>query len=80
MLSFIKKFFGSKPTVTPAPEVPYKVEAPQTTVGTVPMSTQYSAPAVEPEIAPKKKPASKKPAGEKTPAVRAKTTRAKKAS
>jgi len=76
MLSFIKKFFGSKPTVSASPEVPYKVEAPQTTVGTVPMSTQYSAP----EIAPKKKPASKKPAGEKKPAVRAKTTRAKKAS
>jgi len=80
MLRFLKSFFGSKPTVSPRPEAPYKVETPQTTVGTVPMSTQYSAPAVEPEIAPKKKPAARKPAGEKKPAVKAKTTRAKKAS
>ena len=75
MLSFIKKFFGSKPAVSTSPEVPYKVEAPQTTVGTVPMSTQY----VEPAAA-KKKPAARKPAGSTKPAVRAKTTRAKKAS
>jgi len=75
MLSFIKKFFGSKPTVSANPEVPYKVEAPQTTVGTVPMSTQYVEPA-----APKKKPAARKPAGSTKPAVQAKTTRAKKAS
>ena len=80
MLRFLKSFFGSKPTVSPCPEAPYKVETPQTTVGTVPMSTQYSAPAVEPESAPKKKPAARKPAGSTKPAVRAKTTRAKKAS
>jgi hypothetical protein len=74
MLSFLKKFFGSKPTVSPCPEVPYKVETPQTTVGTVPMTTQYAQPAVEP----KKKPAARKPAGEKKPAVKAKTARTKK--
>jgi hypothetical protein len=71
MLSFLKKFFGSKPTVSPCPEVPYKVETPQTVVGTVPMSTQYAEP-----TAPKKKPAAKRPAGGKKPAV--KTARTKK--
>jgi hypothetical protein len=72
MLSFLKKFFGSKPTVSPCPEVPYKVEAP------TPVAKQATQAAVE-SIAPaKKKPAAKKPAGEKKPAVRAKTTRAKK--
>ena len=60
MLAFLKKFFGSKPTVSPCPEAPYKVEAPQTTPGVIPMSTQYTEAA-----APKKKPAAKKPAGEK---------------
>lgn len=28
MLSFIKKFFGSKPTVNPCADAPYKVEKP----------------------------------------------------
>lgn len=74
MLTFLKKFFGKRPTVSPCPEAPYKVETPQTTVGAVPMTTQY----VEPAAAPKKKPAAKKPAGEKKPAVRAKTARTKK--
>jgi hypothetical protein len=74
MLSFLKKFFGSKPTVSPCPEAPYKVETPQTTVGAVPMSTQYQT---EP-LAPKKKPAARKPAGEKKPAAKPRTTRAKK--
>ena len=72
MLSFLKKFFGTKPTVSPCPDVPYKVETPPTTVGTVPMSTQYA------ESAPTKKPAAKRPAGAKKPAVRAKTARTKK--
>lgn len=75
MLSFIKKFFGSR--TAPEPVAPYKVETPQTTVGTVPMSTQYVEP-VPAEAKPKKKPAAKKPAGEKKPAVRAKTARTKK--
>jgi hypothetical protein len=74
MLSFLKKFFGTKPTVSPCPDVPYKVETPPTTVGTVPMSTQYA----ESTTAPKKKPADKRPDGEKKPAVRAKTARTKK--
>lgn len=73
MLAFLKKFFGSKPTVSPCPEAPYKVEQPQTQPGAVPMSTQYSeAPA------PKKKTAAKKPVGDKKPAVKAKTARNKK--
>jgi hypothetical protein len=75
MLAFLKKFFSKRPTVSPCPEAPYKVEKPETTVGSVPMSTQYVQPAEEP----KKKPASRKPAGEKKPAVKAKTTRTKKA-
>ncbi len=76
MLSFLKKFFGAKPAVSPCPEAPYKVEK-TTTVGTVPMTTQYAEP-VPAEAKPKKKPAAKKPAGEKKPAVRAKATRTKK--
>ena len=74
MLGFLKKFFGSKPTVSPCPDAPYKVETPQTTVGTVPMSTQYAEKATEAVV----KSVTKKPAGAKKPAVRAKTTRAKK--
>jgi hypothetical protein len=75
MLAFLKKFFGSKPTVSPCPEAPYKVETPQTTPGVIPMSTQYAEAA-----APKKKPVARRPAGEKKPAVRAKAVRTKKAS
>ena len=77
MLLFLKKFFGSKPTESPGLDAPYKVETPETTVGTVPMSTQYAEPVAE---TPKKKPAARKPAGEKKPSVRAKTVRTKKAS
>jgi hypothetical protein len=72
MLGLLKKLFGTKPAVS-EPEVPYKVETPPTTVGTVPMSTQYTEP-----TAPKKKPAAKRPAGAKKPAVQAKTARTKK--
>ncbi len=79
MLRFLKSFFGAKPTVSPCPEVPYKVEAPQTTVGTVPMSTQYVDGHGDVQtVMAKKKPAAKKPAGDKKPAVRAKTARTKK--
>lgn len=77
MLTFLKKFFGKRPTVSPCPEAPYKVETPATIVAAVPMTTQYAEPAAE---APKKKPAARKPAGEKKPAVKAKTARTKKAS
>jgi hypothetical protein len=73
MLSFLKKFFGAKSTSS-ALEVPYKVETPPTTVGTVPMSTQYTNKATEAVV----KSIAKKPAGTKKPAVRAKTARAKK--
>jgi hypothetical protein len=74
MLSFLKKFFGAKPTVSPCPDVPYKVETPKTTVGTVPMSTQYANKATEAVV----KSVAKKPAGAKKPAAQAKTARAKK--
>ena len=81
MLTFLKKFFGKRPTVSPCPEAPYKIEnpvaIPETTVAAVPMTTQYAEPAAQ---TPKKKPAARKPAGEKKPAVRAKTARTKKAS
>jgi hypothetical protein len=70
----LKKLFGAKSAVSES-EVPYKVETPPTTVGTVPLSTQYVEPAAE---TPKKKPAARRPAGEKKPAVRAKTARTKK--
>lgn len=79
MLSFLKKFFGAKATVSPCPDVPYKIETPATTVGTVPMSTQYvDSHGDVHEVKAKKKPAAKKPAGEKKPAVKAKTARTKK--
>jgi hypothetical protein len=74
MLSFLKKFFGTKPTVSPCPDVPYKVDAPQTTVGAVPMSTQYTNKATEAVV----RSVAKKPAGAKKSAVRAKTARTKK--
>jgi len=73
MLELLKKLFGAKPAVSES-EAPYKVEAPQTTVGVVPMSTQYTEKATEAVV----KSVAKKPAGAKKPAVRAKTTRAKK--
>lgn len=72
MLTFLKKFFGKRPTVSPCPEAPYKIETPPSTIGTVPMSTQYATPADKPA---KKKPAARKPAGEKKPAVKAKAAR-----
>jgi hypothetical protein len=58
MLSFLKRFFGAKPTVSPCPEVPYKVEAP----------SQFPFPkTVKEEKKPvAKKPAAKKPAAKKT--------------
>jgi len=80
MLGLLKKLFGAKTAVSES-EAPYKVEAPQTTVGTVPMSTQYvDGHGDVHEVAPKKKPAARKPAGDKKPAVKAKTARTKKAS
>lgn len=59
MLSFLKRFFGAKPTVSPCPEVPYKVEAP----------SQFPFPkTVKEEKKPAaKKPATKKPAAPKKP-------------
>ena len=58
MLSFLKKFFGAKPTVSPCPEAPYKVET------TAPVAE--ATPAVKQAV---KKPAVKKPAVKK-PATR----------
>jgi hypothetical protein len=73
MLELLKKLFVAKPAVSES-EVPYKVEAPQTTVGAVPMSTQYAEKATEAVV----KSVAKKSASAKKPAVRAKTTRTKK--
>ena len=56
MLSFIKKFFGAKPTVNPCSDVPYKVEG----------TEHFPFPKVAAE---EKKPAVKKPAVKK-PAVK----------
>ena len=55
MLSFIKKFFGSKPTVNSCSDVPYKVEKSESKVAEFPFPTAKPA-KVE------KKPAVKKPA------------------
>lgn len=74
MLDLLKKLFGSSTKKDASEAAPYKVEQPATTVGAVPMTTQYTEPAVEP----KKKPQAKKPAGEKKSAVKAKTARIKK--
>jgi hypothetical protein len=73
MLGLLKKLFGANPAVSES-NAPYKVETPQTTVGTVPMSTQYAEKATEAVV----KSVAKKPAGAKKPAVKAKTVRAKK--
>ena len=56
MLSFIKKFFGAKPTVNPCSDVPYKVEG----------TEHFPFPKA---VAEEKKPAAKKPAAKK-PAVK----------
>ena len=59
MLSFIKKFFGAKPTVNPCSDVPYKVETPA-------KPAEFPFPSATPVNAEKKaavkKPAAKKPA------------------
>ena len=73
MLDLLRKLFQGTRKTDNAEAAPYKVETPQTTVGTVPMTTQYAEPAQA-----KKKPAAKKPTGEKKPAVKAKTARTKK--
>lgn len=79
MLDLLKKLFSSKPTVNPCADAPYKIETPETTVGTVPVSTQYvDGHGDVQQVAAKKKPAARKPAGQKKPAVRAKTARTKK--
>jgi hypothetical protein len=58
MLSFIKKFFGAKPTVNPCSDVPYKVETPAAKV------TEFPFPSTKPVKA-EKKTADKKPAAKK---------------
>jgi hypothetical protein len=60
MLSFIKKFFGAKPTVSPCSDVPYKVEKPESKVAEFPFPTAKPAET-------KKKPAVKKPAAKTKP-------------
>jgi hypothetical protein len=56
MLSFIKKFFGAKPTVNPCSDVPYKVETDK--------PAEFPFPTAKPAEA-KKKPVVKKPVAKK---------------
>lgn len=67
MLSFIKKFFGAKPTVNPCPDAPYKVEnaVPQVAEFPFPKTVSGSKPVAKKPAA--KKPAAKKPAPAKKP-------------
>ena len=60
MLSFIKKFFGAKPTVNPCLDTPYKVETPVAKVA------EFPFPSVNPART-EKKPAVKKPAAKTKP-------------
>jgi hypothetical protein len=60
MLSFIKKFFGAKPTVNPCSDVPYKVEKLESKVAEFPFPSGKPARA-------EKKPAVKKPAAKVNP-------------
>jgi hypothetical protein len=59
MLSFLKKFFGAKPTVNPCSDVPYKVEKPESKVA------EFPFPSTKP-IKTEKKTVAKKPATKKT--------------
>jgi len=61
MLSFIKKFFGAKPTVNPCSDAPYKIETPVAKVAEFPFPTAKPAET-------KKKPAVKKPVVKAKPA------------
>lgn len=70
MLSFLKKFFGAKPTVNPCSDVPYKVETPAA------KPAEFPFPSVAPVKA-EKKPAVKKPSAKK-PARTSKTPKAPK--
>jgi hypothetical protein len=70
MLSFIKKFFGAKPTVNPCSDVPYKVETPAAKVTEFPFP---STPAKEAKPKAEKKTADKKPAAKAKPARKPKT-------
>jgi hypothetical protein len=56
MFEFIKKIFGTKPTVNPSPDVPYKVEAPKVEVESL-TAKPKKAPAKPKSVA---KPAPKK--------------------
>lgn len=55
MLDLLRKLFQSKSKQDDAEKAPYKVEAPESTIGAVPMTTQYLD---EPKAkkAPRKKP------------------------
>jgi NADH dehydrogenase len=66
MLSFIKKFFGAKPTVNPCSDVPYKVEG----------TEHFPFPKA---VAEEKKPAVKKPAAKQPAAKKPRAPRTPKA-
>ena len=57
MFGFLKKLFGTKPTVSPCPEAPYKIETP------APVK-QAETPKVKSD---QKKPAAPKQSGNKKP-------------
>jgi hypothetical protein len=58
MLSFIKKFFGAKPTVNPCSDAPYKVEKSESKVAEFPFPSTTSVKSEKKTVA--KKPATKK--------------------
>lgn len=59
MINFFKKFFGTKPTVSPCPEAPYKVEKPASEPAPAPVAEVVA------ETAPTKKKGGKKPGAPK---------------
>jgi hypothetical protein len=63
MLSFLKKFFGAKPSVSPCPEAPYKVEEP----GQFPFPKTAQEPKSAAKKSATKKPTAKKPRKPVTP-------------
>ena len=64
MLSFIKKFFGAKPTVNPCSDVPYKVEGTEHFPFPKAVAEEKKPVVKKPVV---KKPAVKKPRTPKTP-------------
>lgn len=66
MLGLLKKLFGSKPTVNPCPEAPYKVETPVVTEPSPTPVTEKASEAMVQSVA-ETKPAKKAPAKKAAP-------------